>query len=183
MLPLFGKIFERILFNSILKYIQENDLPCEHQSGFQPNDSCVYQLLSIVHNIYASSDVSPPFNVSGIYLDMSKESDKVWHEGLLYKMKCFGINDMLLKLLQNFLENRLQRVLLNGRTSSWGPVLAGVPQRSILGPLVFLIYINDISKDLRSVKRFANDTSIFSTVSDIKHSTDRAKSDLDLISR
>ena len=87
LLPIFGKIFEIILFNSLFNYIQENNLLCGHQSGFQPNDSCVYQLLSIVHDIYASFDCSPLFNVRGIFLDMSKAFDKVWHEGLIYKMK------------------------------------------------------------------------------------------------
>ena len=77
LLPIFGKIFERILFNSLFNYIQENNLLCEHQSGFRPNDSCVYQLLSTVHDIYASFDCSLPFDVRGIFLDMSKAFDKV----------------------------------------------------------------------------------------------------------
>ena len=112
---------------------------------------------------------------------MSKAFDKVWHQGIVYKMKCFGIKGMPPKLLQNFFENRLQRVLLNGQISSWEPVLAGVPCGSILGPLLFLIYINDLSKDLSSVKLFDDDTSIFSTVQDIKHSTGQLNRDLNLI--
>ena len=71
---------------------------------------------------------------------------------------------------------------MNGQTSLWEPVLTGVPQGSILGPLLFLIYVNNLSKDLSSVKLFADDTSIFSTVQDIKHSTDQLNRDLDLIS-
>ena len=72
---------------------------------------------------------------------------------------------------------------MNGQTSSWEPVLAGVPQGSILGPLLFLIYINDLSKDLSLVKLFADETCIFSTVQDIKHSTDQLNRDFDLISK
>ena len=89
LLPIFRKIFERILFNSLFNYIQDNNLLCEHQSGFQPNDSCVYQLLSTAHDICASFDCSPSLNVRGIFLDMSREFDKVWDEGLTYKMKYF----------------------------------------------------------------------------------------------
>ena len=77
LLPIFDKIFERILFNSSFNYIQENNHLCEHQSGFRPNDSCVYQLLSIVHDIYASFDFNPPFDVRGIFLDISKAFEKV----------------------------------------------------------------------------------------------------------
>ena len=92
-------------------------------------------------------------------MDISKVFDRVWHDGLIYEVKCIGINDMFLKLITHILENRFQRVVLNGQTSSWEPVLAGVPLGSILGPLFFLIYINKLSKNLSSnTKLFADDT-------------------------
>ena len=79
--PYLVKYLKKVLFNSLFNYIQENNLLCEHQPGFRPNDSCVYQLLSVVHDIYASFDCSPPFDVRDILLEMSKAFDKVWHEG------------------------------------------------------------------------------------------------------
>ena len=108
LLPIFGKVFEKILFNSIFEYIQENWLLCGNQSGLRSSDSCEYQLLSIVHDIYASFDCNPPKDVRGIFLDISKAFDRVWHVGLIYKTKCIGITGMSLKLLQNFLQNRHQ---------------------------------------------------------------------------
>ena len=183
LLPIFGKVFEKILFNSIFEYLQENCLLCDNQSGFQPSDSCEYQLLSIVHDIYASFDCNPPKDVRGIFLDISKAFDRVWHEGLIYKMKCIDITGMPLKLLQNFLQDWHQWVLLNGQCSSWAPVFAGVPQGSVLGPLFFLIYINDLTKDISSTnKLFADDTSMFSIVIDIDISKYELNSDLRKIS-
>ena len=89
LLPICGKIFEKILFNSMYKFFEENYLLCEHQSGFRPSDSCEYQLLSFVHNIYASFDDSPPLDVKGMFFDISKAFDRVWHDGLIYsKMHC-----------------------------------------------------------------------------------------------
>ena len=168
LLLIFGKVFEKILFNFIFGYLQENCLLCDNQSGFRPSDSCEYQLLSIVHDIYASFDCNPPKDVIGILPDLSKAFDRVWHEGLIYRMKCIGITGMPLKLLPNFLQNRYQWVLLNGKCSSWVPVFAGVPQGSVLDPLFFLIYINDLTKKdiLSTNKLFADDTFIFSVVND-----------------
>ena len=74
---------------------------------------------------------------------MSKAFDKVWHEGLIFKLKSVGVSDPLLRLIESFLSNKFQRVLLNGQTSEWLPVEAGLPQGSIPGPLFFLIYIKD----------------------------------------
>ena len=101
---------------------------------------------------------------------------------LLHKLKGYGINGKALELLENYLTNRQQRVILNGQSSSWLDINAGVPQGSVLGPLLFLIYINDLSDNLISVsKLFADDTSIFSTVLDINKSSDDLNKDLNTI--
>ena len=115
LLPILRKIFERIIFNSIFEYLEENNLLCPNQSGFRPSDSCEYQLLSILHEIYKSFDCNPPKDVRGIFLDLSKAFDGLWHDGLSYKIKRIGITDNSLKLIESFLNNRFQWVGLNGQ--------------------------------------------------------------------
>ena len=103
-----------------------------------------------------------------MFLDISKGFDKVWHQGLLHKLKQNGISGNLIETLTDFLKDRKQRVVLNERNSSRANIKAGVPQGSILGPLLFLIYINDLPDNLSTnVKLFADDTSLFSVVHDI----------------
>ena len=167
LLPIFGKIFEKIIFNRIYDFLLKEELLNPNQSGFRPSDSCINQLLAITHQIFEAFDRNPPLEIRSVFLDISKAFDKVWHEGLLYKLKSMGISGELYQLLENYLSGRLQRVVLNGQTSSWRPVLAGIPQGSILGPLLFLIYINDLPDELKSnAKLFADDTSLFSIVKD-----------------
>ena len=110
-------------------------------------------------------------HVRGVFLDISKAFDKVWHQSLHYKLRQNGISGELLNTLTDFLDNRTQRVILNGQYSSWAKVEHGVPQGSILGPLLFLIYINDLSENLASnTKLFADDTSLFSVVKNVEAS-------------
>ena len=111
LLTIFDQAFEKTLFNTIFEYLQKNCILCANQSRFRPSDSFKYQLLSIVHDIYASFNCKPPKDVRGILFNISKAFDRVWQEGLIYKMKCIGITGMPLKLLQNFLQKRHQQVL------------------------------------------------------------------------
>ena len=136
------------------------------------------------NNIFEAFDCNPTLEVRSVFLDISKAFDKVWHEGLLYKLKSMRISGELHKLLENYLSGRLQRVVLNGQTSSWRPVLADVPQGSILDPLLFLVYINDLPNGLKSnAKLFADDTSLFTIVKDKNESADVLNNDLLLISK
>ena len=117
LLPIFGKIFERILFNNIYKYLDEHNLLSPNQLRFRPKDSCAYQLLEITHNIFSSFDCNPALETRAVFLDISKAFDKVWYEGLVFKLKSVGISGNLLTLMESFLSERYQRVLLNGQSS------------------------------------------------------------------
>ena len=117
--------------------------------------------LSIIYDIYKSFDAYPSIEVRDISLDMSKASDTVRHEILLFNLKHLGLSGNNYGIKKSFLRNRHQRVVLNGQSSKWSSVKAVVPQGSILGPLLFLVYINDLPNGLLSnPKLFANDTSI-----------------------
>ena len=116
--------------------------------------------------------------VRGVFIDTSKAFDKVWHKVIIFKLKQNGISGNLLELLADFLKDRKQRVVLNGQVSSWANVTAGVPQVSILGPLLFFIYINDLASGLSSnAKLFADDTSLFSVTHDINTSANKLNND------
>ena len=115
-------------FNSLLIYLNNNNLLNSNQSGFRPGDSCVNQLISITHDFYKGCDANPSLEVRGVFLDLSKTFDKVWHDGLLYNLRRMGICGEYLGLIDSFLSDRFQRVLLNGQTSKWSQIKAGVLQ-------------------------------------------------------
>ena len=181
LLPIFAKVFERILFIHIYSHLTTNNLITKNQSRFRPNDSVSNQLLYLVHQIHSSLDMN--LDVRHVFLDMSKAFDKVWHQGLLYKLKQNGIDGKLLSLLKSYLTERQQRVVINGFESDWWEVRSGVPQGSVLGPLLFLVYINNLEIGIKSqIKFFADDTSLFSVVNDPNTSAQELNHDLTLIS-
>ena len=98
-------------------------------------------MLSIIHEIQTTFDKNPTVAVRGVFLDILKAFDKVWHNGIIFKLKAHGVEGELLSLLKNYLENREQSVILNGQTSEWRNIMSGVPQASVLwGTFVFYIH-------------------------------------------
>ena len=174
-------MFEKLIFNEVFRFFPANNLIAPNQSGFKPGDSCINQLVSVTLEIYSFFD--DEFEVRSAFLEISKAFDKVWHEGIIFNFKQNDILDDMLNILNDFLRNRKQRVTLNVQSSSWTNVNAGVTQGSILGPLLFLIYINDLPDVLSSsAKRFADDISLFSVVHDINTSAIELNSDMKVIS-
>ena len=148
MLPVCSKIFEILLLNELYTFLNENDLLSFNQPGFQAGDSCTNQLLSITHEIYQSFDND--LEVRKVFLDIPTAVDKIWHEGLILKLSCNGLSGNLLYLLKDLFKYRKQKVVLNGKNSSWKGIVSGVPRRSTLQPLLFLIYINNLPDGLSS---------------------------------
>ena len=179
LLPICDKIFERLIFNEMFRFFLDNKLISTKQSCFKPGDSYINQLLSITREIYKSFD--DELEVRSVFSDISKAFDKVWHEGLFFKLEQNDISGDLLNILWDFLRNRKQRVVLNGQVSTRTIVNARVPQGSTLSLLLFLIYVNDLSDNLSSnVKSFADNTSLFSVIHDINVSAGELNEELQL---
>ena len=159
-------------------FFKVNNLISPNQSGFRPGDSTINQLLSIAHEIFVGFEDFD--ETRAVFLDISKAFDKTWHDGLIYKLKQMGIEGDLVKLLGDYLSNRFQRVVLNGQESGWKKINAGVPQGSVLGPLLFLVYINDLTDNISSnIKLFADDSSLFTRVRNNANATfERLTNDL-----
>ena len=118
-----------------------------------------------------------------MFLDISKAFDKVWHDGLLFKLKNYGISGFIFTIVKDFLANRQQRVVLKGKSSCWSSMTTGVSQGSVLGPLFFLIYINDLVDNISSeAKLFADDTSLLTVVRDVDIAANKLNRDLEIIS-
>ena len=132
LLPTFGKMFEKLVYDSLYSHLVACNLLNPNQSGFRPGDSTVNQLISITYTIFKAFDCNPSLDVHSVYLDISKAFDRVWHDGLIYKLKRCGVSGKLLSLIQSFLEDRKQRTVLNGKCSNWGDISAGVPQGSVV---------------------------------------------------
>ena len=165
LLPTLSKICESVMHERLFKHCIENDLISHKQAAYLKGDSTVSQLLYIVHNIrkcWTDNRI-----MQGVFLDVSSAFDKVWHSGLLAKLNQVGIEEKFYEIMSSYLKNRKQIVVVDGQKSDILDITAGVPQGSRLGPLLFLIYINDISADIESdILIFADDTSLFVSGSD-----------------
>ena len=134
------------------------------QHGFVKNRSCLTNLLLFLDFVHEYVDKGIPVDV--IYLDFRKAFDKVPHCRLLMKVRAHGIGGHIADWIQNWLSNQEQRVVLNGHSSDWSKVLSDVPQGSVLGPLLFVIFINDLEQDIGNrLLKFADDTKLFGVVS------------------
>lgn len=178
LLSLVGKLLERVVFKYLYNFLHENNLITVKQSGFRPGDSTTNQLSHLYHLFCKALDDKKEVRV--VFCDISKAFDRVWHEGLLYKLKNIGITGKLLKWFENYLHKRKQRVVIDGENSNWKEVPAGVPQGSVLGPLLFLIYINDLVDTVDSeIRLFADDTTVFVFVDNPVLSAEQLNKDLE----
>jgi hypothetical protein len=159
------KIFERVIRNQLVSYLEMNSLLSSNQHGFRKGRSCLTQLLGHIDNIL--QNLNDGIETDVIYLDFAKAFDKVDHATLLTKIKRFGIKGRLFNWIEEFLTNRYQTVVVNGYKSFLQLVLSGVPQGTVLGPILFIMYINELEQVLEksTSSSFADDTRISHSIS------------------
>ncbi|CAH1257307.1 Hypp1814 [Branchiostoma lanceolatum] len=184
LLPTVPKVLERLVHNRLYTYLMNNNLININQSGFKKGDGTVPQLMRLVDEWAKSIDDPNISCTAAVFLDVRRAFDTVWHDGLIYKLSRYGIKGPLNKWFSDYLVDRQQRVVINGIASTWGYTRAGVPQGSILGPLLFLVFINDI-KELpcsSNINCFADDTSLSNSGPTAQVVASTTNTDLQLVS-
>ena len=161
------KVMEHIIASNLSKHLNKQMILYELQHGFREKRSCETQLIQLVEDLGRQLYLRKHTDL--ILLDFSKAFDKVNHLKLLYKLSCFGVKSNTLNWIQSFLIGRTQTVVLDGESSEEVNVTSGVPQGSVFGPLLFLLYINDLPENIQSqVSLFADDTAVYLTVTNMQ---------------
>ncbi len=166
------KLMESLLKDKIIEHLRSNKMEGTSQHGFAKGRSCTTNLLEFLEVVTESADKGVPVDV--IFLDFAKAFDKVPHRRLMTKVKAFGIQGLIYGWIKDWLTGRTQRVVLNGCASGWEEVLSGVPQGSVLGPVLFSLFIHDIDEagaKLNIIKKFADDTKGAKTVRGVDDKT------------
>ena len=162
------KLMERIMRDQIVEHMTRNNFFSPYQHGFISGKSCVTQLLEYLEDLTEALDQGEDVDI--IYLDFSKAFDKLPHRKLMKKIWGYGIRGKMYKWIKDFLTNRSQKVVVEGQASSPKPVTSGVPQGSVLGPILFVIYINDLPEVIQCcIRLFADDSKIYRRVSRAEH--------------
>ena len=157
------KLLEHVLHSRIMKHIDECNVLTKFQHGFRRGHSCESQLIQTMHDLCSNRDKR--LQIDMLVLDFSKAFDTVPHHHLMLKLSNYGITGFTHKWISSFLQDRMQRVVVGGEHFEWSRVVSGVPQGTVLGPLLFLLYINDLPENLSSTCRlFADDCVVYNTI-------------------
>ena len=176
-----SKIMESIIRDSIVLHMTRNDLFSDSQHGFVPGRNCITQLLLCLEEWTKLLEQGHAFDV--VYTDFAKAFDSVPHQRLLVKLRNVGIRGKVLNWIESFLTGRKQSVILEGKQSKWEDVISGIPQGSVIGPILFIIFINDLPSEVKynMCKLFADDCKLYGAV-DASNNTSKIQSDLDNLS-
>ena len=168
-LPAFSKILEKLTCVRLTNVLESQDIIYKHQYGFRQNYSTIHPILHLLNDIYNANDNTSKDITLAIFLDMSKAFDTISHDILLHKLEYYGIRGTCRDWFASYLINRFQYTEIIGQKSTYQNINTGVPQGSILGPILFLIYVNDINNSTNlNILCFADDTTAYKSGSNIE---------------